>query len=66
MLEKLEKNRTPILLAEIGAYLHLIGRYSEKFIYAQAKDATEQEKEFVEKELYKRVCDDPSFLRTQD
>jgi len=62
ILEKLEKNRIPILLAEIGAYLHLIGRYSEKFIYAQARDATEQEEEFVKKEQFKKVCNDQAFF----
>ena len=61
ILYRLAENRTPILLAEMGAYLHLIGRFSEKFIYAQAKDASEQEKEFANKEQFKKVCNDPDF-----
>lgn len=32
LLEKLEKNRTPILLAEVGAYLHDLGKATNKFI----------------------------------
>jgi len=62
ILYRLAENRTPILLAEMGAYLHLIGRFSEKFIYAQAKDASEQEKEFANKEQFKKVCNDPDFF----
>jgi len=58
MLDKLAENRVPILLAEIGAYLHLIGRFSEKFIYAQAKDATDSEKDFN----YEEVCSNPDFF----
>lgn len=58
ILEKLEKNRTPILLAEIGAYLHLIGRFSEEFVYAQAEDATNAEKNFD----YKTVCNSSAFF----
>lgn len=58
MLDKLAENRTPILLAEIGAYLHLIGRFSEKFIYAQAKDATSSEKDFN----YEKVCHNSDFF----
>ncbi|RLE42407.1 CRISPR-associated protein Csx11, partial [Candidatus Woesearchaeota archaeon] len=58
MLDKLAENRVPILLAEIGAYLHLIGRFSEKFIYAQAKDATDSEKDFN----YEKVCTNPDFF----
>ena len=46
ILDKLKDNQISILLAEIGAYLHLIGRFSEEFIYAQAKDATDFEKNF--------------------
>ncbi|RLE44196.1 CRISPR-associated protein Csx11, partial [Candidatus Woesearchaeota archaeon] len=58
MLDKLAENRVPILLAEIGAYLHLIGRFSEEFIYAQAKDATNSEKGFN----YEKVCNNPDFF----
>ena len=58
MLDKLAENRVPILLAEIGAYLHLIGRFSEEFIYAQAKDATDSEKDFN----YEKVCTNPDFF----
>ena len=58
ILDKLEKNRTPILLAEIGAYLHLIGRFSEKFIYTQAEDAINAKESFD----YKKVCNDSTFF----
>ncbi|RLE43657.1 CRISPR-associated protein Csx11, partial [Candidatus Woesearchaeota archaeon] len=58
ILDKLAENRVPILLAEIGAYLHLIGRFSEIFIYAQAEDTTNAEKSFD----YKKVCNDPTFF----
>lgn len=51
MLEKLEKNKIPILLTEIGAYLHLIGRFSEKFIAANAEDA-EPSDEFDYQKVY--------------
>ena len=62
MLDKLAKNRVPILLAEIGAYLHLIGRFSEEFIYAQAKDATKEERKFVKKEKFRKVCNNPDYF----
>jgi len=58
MLDKLAENRVPILLAEIGAYLHLIGRFSKEFICAQAKDATDSEKKFN----YEKVCSNPDFF----
>lgn len=35
LLDNLEKNRTPILLAEIGVWLHLLGKLSEEFIDEQ-------------------------------
>ncbi len=57
ILELLEKNRTSILLAEIGAYLHLIGRFSDKFIYSQALDADSNDN-FD----YRNVCNDSSFF----
>jgi len=37
ILQKLETNRTPILLAEIGGWLHLLGKLSEEFIQAQSQ-----------------------------
>lgn len=55
LLENLEKNRTPILLAEIGAYLHLLGRFSKEFIESNAIDAT---RNFY----YQRICNDPKFF----
>ena len=58
MLDKLAENRVPILLAEIGAYLHLIGRFSEKFIYAHSEDATNAERKFD----YEKVCDYSDFF----
>ena len=58
MLDKLKDNRVSILLAEIGAYLHLIGRFSEEFIYAQAKDDTDFEKNFN----YEKVCSNLDFF----
>ena len=37
LLKKLEDNRTSILLAEIGVWLHLLGKLSEEFIQAQSQ-----------------------------
>ena len=53
LLDRLAENRIPILLAEIGAYIHLIGRFSEEFVIANAKDSTEIERKF----MYQKVCD---------
>ncbi len=36
LLQKLEGNRTAILLSEIGVWLHLLGKLSEEFIQAQS------------------------------
>jgi len=58
MLDKLKENRTPILLAEIGAYLHLIGRFSEDFIRANADDTEDAEKSFS----YQKVCKNQAFF----
>jgi len=58
LLKKLENNRTAILLAEIGAYLHLLGRFSEEFIKSQAKDVTNTNNSFD----YKNVCNISSFF----
>jgi CRISPR-associated Csx11 family protein len=58
LLKKLEDNRTAILLAEIGAYLHLLGRFSEEFIKSQAKDVTNTNSNFD----YKNVCNASSFF----
>lgn len=55
MLEKLRENRTPILLAEIGAYLHLIGRFSKEFIESQAQDASVPFN-------YQNICNDSNFF----
>jgi len=55
MLEKLKENRDQILLAEIGAYLHLIGRFSKEFVYSQAKETT---MEFD----YQKVCEESAFF----
>jgi hypothetical protein len=38
ILKKLKKNRTPILLAEIGAYLHDLGKARKEFIEYYSKD----------------------------
>ena len=54
ILKKLEENRIPILLAEIGAYLHLIGRFSKEFISSHAKNSSE-------KFEYDRVCEYNDF-----
>ncbi|OGF68318.1 MAG: hypothetical protein A2Y62_11510 [Candidatus Fischerbacteria bacterium RBG_13_37_8] len=40
LLGKLEKNRTPILLAEIGAYLHDLGKARKQFIDCFAKESS--------------------------
>jgi len=62
ILEKLEQNRNQILLAEVGAYLHLVGRFSEKFIYSNAIDASDEEKKFD----YQAVCEDNSFFESEE
>jgi hypothetical protein len=36
-LQTLEQQRTPILLAEIGVWLHLLGKLSEEFIDYQTE-----------------------------
>lgn len=46
IIEIFRENRTQILLTEIGAYLHLLGRYSIEFIKANATDAKEDEKKY--------------------
>lgn len=38
ILETLKENRTPILLAEIGAYLHDLGKATREFIESAAKE----------------------------
>lgn len=58
ILKKLEDNRAQILLAEIGAYLHLLGRFSKEFIYSNAEDADYSEKAFE----YKNICDNDAFF----
>ncbi len=58
LFKKLEENRDAILLAEIGAYLHLLGRFSREFIICNATDADDHEKKFN----YQRICDNVSFF----
>ncbi|KJS02122.1 MAG: hypothetical protein VR68_03620 [Peptococcaceae bacterium BRH_c4a] len=48
-LQKLADNRTPILLAELAAYLHLLGRFSEKHVRSKEEGSTE-------KYSYKDIC----------
>jgi len=55
ILENLKKNRIPIILFEIGAYLHLLGRFSKEFIEAQA------EKSSLSYD-YKKICKDDYFF----
>jgi len=55
VLEKVKQNRDPIILAEIGAYLHLLGRFSKEFIESYAKDANT-------KFNYKVICNNASFF----
>jgi CRISPR-associated Csx11 family protein len=62
LLKILEQNRNQILLTEIGAYLHLVGRFSEKFIYSNARDASDEEKNFD----YQAVCEDNSFFESEE
>ncbi len=57
-LEKLEDNRIPILLAEIGAYIHLIGRFSKEFISAHAKNNTRTGSNFD----YQKICNSSDFF----
>lgn len=40
-LQKLADNRTPILLAELAAYLHLLGRFSEKHVRSNERGSAE-------------------------
>jgi len=49
-LQKLADNRTPILLAELAAYLHLLGRFSEKHVRSN------EEGYIGEKYSYKNIC----------
>lgn len=58
ILQKLEQNRTPILLAEIGAWLHLLGRFSKEFIYSNAEDADANDKNFD----YQKICNNNNFF----
>ena len=58
IIEILRENRTQILLTEIGAYLHLLGRYSIEFIKANATDAKEDEKKYD----YKKICRNENFF----
>ena len=58
ILEKLEHNRTPILLAEIGAYLHLLGRFSKEFIDSNAEDANQDDRKFD----YQKICEYGDFF----
>ena len=55
LLEKVRKNRDAILLSEIGAYLHLLGRFSIDFIESQAIDATSSFD-------YKQIFEDNTFF----
>ena len=55
LLEKIRENRDAILLSEIGAYLHLLGRFSVDFIESQAIDRTS---DFD----YKQICEDNTFF----
>ena len=59
-LKKLEDNRTPILLAEIGAYIHLMGRFSKDFILAQAKNSTQRASNFD----YQQICNSSNFFES--
>lgn len=60
LLKKLEKYRTAILLSEIGAYLHLLGRFSKEFIYSNAEDADSNSDKFN----YQDICDNDQFWGT--
>jgi len=57
-LQNLEDNRIPILLTEIGAYLHLLGRFSTEFIESQASDASENDKKFD----YQKIFQNKNFF----
>lgn len=57
VLETLSKNRTPILLAEIGAYLHLVGRFSKEFIESHVEGGN-----LSPKFDYQKICSDPAFF----
>jgi len=55
LLEKLKNNRDTILLSEIGAYLHLLGRFSKEFIESQAENSNINFK-------YEDICNNPNFF----
>ncbi|WP_232503763.1 CRISPR-associated protein Csx11 [Thermotoga profunda] len=59
ILETLSKNRTPILLAEIGAYLHLIGRFSKEFLESHVKNGS-----ISPNFDYQKICSDPAFFES--
>lgn len=53
-LQQLADNRTPILLAELAAYLHLLGRFSEEHIRSNEEGSTKEGS--TEKYSYKNIC----------
>ncbi|ADA66505.1 CRISPR-associated protein, Csx11 family [Thermotoga petrophila RKU-10] len=55
ILETLKENRTPILLAEIGAYLHLVGRFSKEFLETHVRDSDLQFD-------YQKICSNSDFF----
>ncbi|MGJ8454433.1 CRISPR-associated protein Csx11 [Pseudothermotoga sp. U03pept] len=57
ILETLEKNRVPILLAEIGAYLHDLGKATAEFIKNKAKDSGKGDKHASSEWLPKEIPD---------
>ncbi|MGQ4875971.1 MAG: CRISPR-associated protein Csx11 [Promethearchaeia archaeon] len=58
-LKKLKNKRDEILLTEIGAYLHLIGRYCKEFIetYSEPKKINYD---------YKKVCENNIFFENSE
>lgn len=55
ILQRLGTARDGILLAEVGAYLHMIGKLSNDFLVCECREGP---KGFD----YQKVCDDASFL----
>ena len=62
ILKKLEDNRNPILLAEIGAYLHDLGKARKDFIEYYSKDGWNKDKNKYRRHNFPSIF--PKELRT--
>jgi len=59
ILEKIKENRDPILLSEIGAYLHLLGRFSKEFIESKTENSNNNFN-------YTEICKNNTFFEQTD